>query len=263
MRPARDVVVYVNSSHDDELYIRESARSAESFRGYLPDAKFVLVTDFPRRMDEFDECITGRFEVPSSLQQTDHKNGQMVAKLSTLPTIEGDRIMYLGSDTYALSDAAGGIFDILERFDIAAAHAPKRVNRWKGQSDIPDVPTVFPEFNCDVVLWRRTESTIRFLENWRDLYLKHAFAHPHDQGVFRWLAWNTDLRVAVLPPEFNYRGALVRNDTAILQNRDALDIYTGERPGTRLPPIARATNRVFRRLSLGLAIMPVAPHGRG
>ena len=114
---------------------------------------------------------------------------------------------------------------------------------------------VFPEFNCDVVLWRRTESTLSFLENWRDLYLEHAFARPHDQGAFRWLAWHTDLRVGGGP----YR----RNSTTEAQawfGTTPQSSRTGMRltctPADarrmRLPLIARASNRAFRRLGAGV-----------
>ena len=100
-------------------------------------------------------------------------------------------------DAYALSDAVTGIFDILEQFDIAAAHRRIRQQVERPLRDPPMFRRCSPELNCDVVLWRRTESTLQFLESWRDRYLEHTFVHPHDQGAFRWLAWNTDLRVEV------------------------------------------------------------------
>ena len=69
----------------------------------------------------------------------------MVAKLSALPTVEGDRIMYLGSDAYALSDAVTGIFEILERFDIAVAHAPEYASTGgRAGPEVPDVPNGIP-----------------------------------------------------------------------------------------------------------------------
>jgi hypothetical protein len=90
---------------------------------------------------------------------------------------------------------------------------------------VPHVPAAFPEFNCDVVLWRRSPAVDDLLREWRDLYLRNAFGHRHDQGAFRSVVYRSDLRVAVLPPEYNYRGSQLRSDTVILQNREALELY--------------------------------------
>jgi hypothetical protein len=117
------------------------------------------------------------------------------------------------------------LFRLLDRFDIAVAHAPLRINTGIGNSPLPHVPPCFPEFNCDLVLWRRNEGTIELLRKWEQLYLSHELGHPHDQGPFRLLIYESNLRVATLPPEYNYRGPSVRADTVILQRRELLDAY--------------------------------------
>jgi len=258
-----DVIVYVNSSHESGRYLREAARSAGSFRRFLPDAKYVLITDGDRDLPGFDEILLGDFRIPAALSNTEHKNGQMVAKLSALPRIEGDRFLYLGSDTYALSPAAGSIFAVLDRFDIAASHAPVRINTWRGRSHVPDVPAAFPEFNCDVVLWRRSPAVDQMLGQWRDLYLENAFGHRHDQGAFRWLVYHNDIRLAVLPPEYNYRGAQLRSDTVILQNREALDFYLAGGDALALPAVGRAVNQVLGRFGVSMKLVRAAAFGRG
>lgn len=63
------------------------------------------------------------------------------------------------------------------------------------------------------------------LQSWKDMYLNHEFQHPHDQGAYRYLMYFSDLRIATLPEEYNYRGTVWRKDTVILQNRDLLPEY--------------------------------------
>lgn len=227
--------------------MKEAAESARSFRRYYPDARFILFTDAHGYSDPvFDEVREIDFTIPEQLIGTVHKNGQMVGKLAALPLVEADRVMYLGSDTFALKPEAGSLFRLLDRFDIAAAHAPLRINTELGNSPLPQVPPCFPEFNCDLVLWRRHQGTVQLLKEWERLYLSHELGHPHDQGAFRLLVHQSDLRVATLPPEFNYRGPDVRSDTVILQNRDVLGEYLS--PAANRPPFAlRAANRALRK----------------
>lgn len=250
-------IVYVNSSHENLRYVKEAAVSAASFRRFFPSAEFVLFTDATYSNPVFDRVAHVEFVVPEHLADTAHKNGQMVAKLNVLPLIDSERVMYLGSDTHALRPEAGTLFDLLDRFDIAAAHAPHRINTSLGNSPIPDVPVCFPEFNCDLVLWRRHDATIRFLQDWQRMYMEHALGHAHDQGPFRLLAYErSDLRIATLPPEYNYRGRKFWRDTVILQNRDELPKYTGGRPGREapLPLPARVINRGLRKVGVPLQL---------
>ena len=207
-------IVYVNSTHENLRYVREAQASAESFRRFIPNATYTLVTDAKASdLAPFDEIRAAVFEVPANLAGTTHKNGQMVAKLRALPELQHDRVMYLGSDTYALRAEVAGMFDLLDQFDVVAAHAPLRVNTTRGNSAIPEIPACYPEFNCDVIVYRNSPAVRLFLEQWRDLYLDHAFGHPHDQGAFRYLLYNCELRVATLPEEYNYRGKRWRPGT--------------------------------------------------
>ena len=75
------------------------------------------------------------------------------------------------------------------------------------------------------MLFRNTPQVKAFLEQWKTLYLDHTFSHPHDQGAFRYLAYVSDLRIATLPEEYNYRGKVKRSDTVVLQNRQLLPAY--------------------------------------
>jgi hypothetical protein len=216
-------VLYANSSHGDGKYVREACDSALSFRRFLPDARFVLYTDLPDfRDDAFDEIVTVPFVVPDSLRDRLHFNGQMLVKITAMLEREADQVLVLGSDTYALRPEVAELPRLMEAFDIAVAHAPHRVNTSMGNSAIPEIPPAFPEFNCDVILFRNTDKVRAALHDWRERYTRDDFQHPHDQGTFRYVMFHSDVRIATLPPEYNYRGWEVRADTVILQRRELL-----------------------------------------
>ncbi|MEH6713500.1 MAG: hypothetical protein V7733_20035, partial [Paraglaciecola polaris] len=102
---------------------------------------------------------------------------------------------------------------------------PVRINVELGNTSIPEVPVAFPELNCDLILYRNSPQVRKLLSQWAELYLEDKFGHPHDQGLFRYLVYNSALRLCVLPPEWNYREHMYRDDTVILQNRFALSDY--------------------------------------
>ena len=235
-------VLYANSSHADGRYIKEAVQSAASFRRFLPHAQYVLYTDVNTFSDPaFDEVVTVPFTVPEPLQERRHFNGQMLVKMDAMLERDCDQVLVLGSDTYALSPSVRELPGLLDRFDIAVAHAALRVPDLMAK--VPQVPTAFPEFNCDIILFRNTEVVRTALREWRQLYVTDAFEHPHDQGAFRYAMFFSDLRIATLPPEYNYRGWDVRKDTVILHRREILSQYLN---GEGLP--RRVARRLARRV---------------
>ena len=222
-------IIYVNTAHENGKYIAEAEKSCLSFKKFIADAEYFLCTDaLDVSSSVFDKILPEDFTLPKFLEGTDHKNGQMVGKLKISPKMadtKHDMLGYFGSDLYALSPLSKGVFDVLDRFDLGIAHAPHRINTSLGNSSLPMIPTTFPELNGDLVVWRNTNKMRKFLEEWRDMYLSHELGHPHDQGALRYLAYMRDIRIAIFPPEYNYRGKEWRRDTIILQNRNALPLY--------------------------------------
>jgi hypothetical protein len=149
----------------------------------------------------------------------------MIVKHKAMMSLSEDKLLYLGSDTYALKPDVKYIWSILDRFDMAVTHAPIRINTEIGNTSIPELPTCFPEMNCDVILYNNTKKVMETIKKWSIDYLNDKFSHPHDQGTFRHCLYNSDLRFYILPPEYNYRGSNIRDDTVILQNRFILDKY--------------------------------------
>ena len=221
-------ILYINSHHKEGFYVREANESVKSFKQYLPNATYYLYTDYDKHEEasEFDVIRSAEFYIPEHLEDRVHLNGQMIVKHKAMLEMEEDTVLLLGADTFALKPAVSDLPKLLEKFDIAAAHAPVRINTELNNSTIPEIPVSFPELNCDIILYKNTEEVRALLKEWGEVYLADKFSHPHDQGTFRYLVYNSNLRLATLPPEWNYRGHEYRNDTVILQNRFALDKYT-------------------------------------
>jgi hypothetical protein len=120
----------------------------------------------------------------------------------------GEDILFLDSDT-RICGPLGEIFDLLETFDLAAAHAPVRLDRRQPPSLADRVPAAFPELNTGVMAFRRTPAVMRLLERWRRLHLHVLRSITRgtvgDQSTFRVALYESDLRFAVLPPEYNCR----------------------------------------------------------
>lgn len=241
-------VIYANSDHEGLRYIKEAEQSAASFKRFIPEAEYVLYTQAnDYSSDVFDDIRKTCFGFPEGLSATRHKNGQMVAKLRALAESGYDVTLYLDSDTYALNENVRALIGLMDEFDIAVAHAPHRINERLGQAP-KDVPTSFPEFNCGLVLFRNTPQVTRFMQDWSDSYVNHRVIHAHDQGAFRKLIYKTDLRIATLPPEYNYRGFDYNEAAVIVHNRESLPLYLQETAGTRFIHHVKLANLLLKAL---------------
>ena len=218
-------LIYANSHHEDMRYIKEAEQSCASFKHYIHDVDAFLYSDAQDyQSTNFTQVIHAEFTVPQALKNRMHKRGQMLVKHQAMLNTEYELNLVLGSDTYALSPLVNSIFELLQQFDFAVAHAPYRIVSMPDSEKIP-VPESFPEFNCDVIAYRKNNKVLKFIEQWQSFYRQDKFGHTHDQGTFRYLLYHSDLRIATLPPEFNYRGDVCLKDTVILQNRDLLNQY--------------------------------------
>jgi hypothetical protein len=95
------------------------------------------------------------------------------------------------------------IFLILDRYDIAAAHAMHRNLFSEPEIWNIQLPNAFPQFNSGVLLFRKTAHVTELLENWSAAFSDSKLRH--DQPTFRELLWLSDLQIAILPPEYNVR----------------------------------------------------------
>jgi hypothetical protein len=170
-------------------YLEAAVESARSVREAMPAARIAIATAEPAP-DEFDETIP--------LTEPDGYRAKILGMIAS----PFDRTLFLDADTYVAADVSE-LFRLLDTFDVAAAHAPVRVT-----VPLDDVPDAFPELNTGVIAFRRAGNVERLWQAWLDEYDRLAPLKPKskDQLSFRRAMYSaTDVRLAVLPTEFNLR----------------------------------------------------------
>ena len=186
--PAKCGVLYVATGTS---FTKAAVASAKSVRQHSPGVEVDIFTDEPSAVDpaQFDHVHV----IPDPHRRS---------KVDYLDKTRFDRTLYLDTDTRVLVDVRP-VFEILDRFDVAAAHGHLR-NRGKDITVWREkIPPSFPQVNSGVFLYKRSEAVWKFLENWRVAF--HSAGFSKDQVTLRELLWLSDLRVLILPPEYNVR----------------------------------------------------------
>jgi hypothetical protein len=181
-----DGVLYVAQGR---RYLEAAVASARSVRVAMPAVGIGIATNEPAP-DGFDETIP--------LTEPDGYRAKILGMIAS----PFDRTLFLDVDTFVAADVSE-LFRVLDVFDVAAAHSPLRVTL-----PLEDVPDAFPELNTGVIAFRRKERVGRLLQTWLDEYGRLAPLKPRskDQLSFRRALYSaTDVRLAVLPTEFNLR----------------------------------------------------------
>ena len=178
-----------------ETYVREAELSAQSVKKLHPCLHICLISNLEVSSSVFD--ITKKLELPEF---------GFIDKIEGLKQSPFERTLFLDSDTVALASLEG-VFCLLDRFDIAVAHEPARF-----LYPIGGVPDEFPELNTGVLLYTLTPQFEVFVDDWLLRYRdenarKLAAGVPlwHDQISFTKALWASELKIWVLPPEWNYR----------------------------------------------------------
>lgn len=117
------------------------------------------------------------------------------------------KTLYLDSDCW-LAEPVPELFDVLENFDVALAHAP-----WRMRYPV-DVPECFPEFNGGVFAFKRCYGVERLFKDWGELFLEHSGGTDPGAGTgyfpsqpsLREALYHSSVSIATLPPEYNWRG---------------------------------------------------------
>jgi hypothetical protein len=184
----KDGVIFVATGD----YSRAAVKAAESVRKFCPTLGLQLFTDHA-------DVPTGAFDRVSPI-----KNPHMRSKVDFLPHTIFERTLYLDTDIRIVEDIRE-IFSLLDRFDIAVAHAharnqPSTNDLWRCR-----IPESFPQMNSGVILYKNTPPVMRMLTDWGISY--HEAGFKKDQVTLRELLWSSDLRIATLPPEYNIRSS--------------------------------------------------------
>jgi hypothetical protein len=181
-------------------HVKLAARSARSARAHTPGVRIVAHVSEPpttEDSDAFDEIIVDDAP-PDAI-------GRKQLKAKALLKSAADATLFLDCDTLVGADLTE-IFTLLESCDIAAAIDPTRtidIYQRYASYRLPAVEASAPFLNCGVIGLRRSERTRKFLQDWYDGI--KADDVPRDQWTFRRLVYDSDIRLRVLPPEFNTR----------------------------------------------------------
>ena len=168
-------------------YFQLAVRSAQSLRRHNPGLPIDLFADRAFSDPVFDRVIID-------------ETAQRHTKITALAISRFDQTLCIDSDTMVLGPI-GDIFDVLERFDIAMAHDQFLNNPYCAILYRKSMPAAFPQFNSGVMALRRTAQTTAFLSDWKAAVADHNIGR--DQPSLRELLWDSDLRIATLPPEYN------------------------------------------------------------
>lgn len=218
-------IVYVATG---EKYIERALYSASSLKTHSPDCRMTIFCD-----QKIDNSIFEQVEFIKPKRA--HLN-----KIIHIAHSPYDYTLFVDADTYICADISG-LFDLLNRFDIAVAHDTYRLyvkEYEKVKHEIHKIPDSFPMLNSGVILFKKSPRIERFFEDWLTTYEQYLELAEHgggDQPAFRKALYNSALRLAILPPEYNCRFV-----TPVYLN-GPVKILHG--PHKDLPGVARELNR--------------------
>ena len=178
-------ILYIASGSE---FIREAVESAKSVNQN---------TDLPTTIVCDREITDPCFDTVIQSEGFCYHYGDSVLQIPDLPY---DKTLLLDTDTI-LSDKIDEVFEIADRFDIAAATIAD------GEFELADkVPESFPEYNTGVILFKDNKKTREFIEEWKSVYRTYLDNGVRmNQPAFRETLYKSSLRIATLPTEYNCR----------------------------------------------------------
>ena len=199
----RQGAVYVATGRK---YIEEALQSMASLKAATSSVHVTLFSDEEVKSPWFDQLV--RIDAAEQRDETFRKAASalpmgMINKVYYMDRSPYDRTLFLDTDTFVVNDISD-MFPLLDRFDIAVTHAPHRSLKAL-KVPLEDIPSSFPVLNTGVILFRKSEKLSAFFSEWLRLYPDVKYVGCNDQAPFREALYHSDLRVATLTPEYNYR----------------------------------------------------------
>jgi hypothetical protein len=204
----------------------EVVAAAARVRRVMPEVHVAVVTDAPLEDSVFDDVRI--------LARPDFGFRDKVTAVLVTPF---RKTIFLDTDVYTCGSISD-VFDVLDRFDVAGAHASNRVSSRSAYA-IEGIPAAFPEINSGVLAFRRTRPVLDCLKRWRQLFDQDLTRYaqrardgeenlkaPGDQSSLREALYRSTLRIATLPSEYNFRfefPAFAAKEVKVLHGRH-LDI---------------------------------------
>lgn len=200
MPPSSDGLAAADHSPDDRgfllaatgpRYRRALVKALRSVRAHHPDIAIDVYVDEPMDLPEASRVIVLPDGIPTARP-----------RFHILRETRFKRCILLDVDLFVLAPL-GDIFDVLERFDVAAAHEIFRNGALGRTLWQEKIPAAFPQVNGGVLGFNRSPAVLEAINAWEAGYLAHDI--KRDQPALREVLWNRpDLRLAILPEEYNF-----------------------------------------------------------
>jgi hypothetical protein len=194
-------VVYACSN---EKWMRETVESAISFATLMPDLARELYG--PRALLDNCRFPDGLFTKVVKLDkvQIEHRPRFESFLQTTL-----DEVLFLDGDTH-LVEPIYDVFDLLRHFDAGLTIAPQLHSRLafdKGvHKHMPSVSLALAEYNGGFIAAKNNARFKSFVMRWIDYFIT-CLAHDFslDQASLRVAVATSDMRIATLPANYNFR----------------------------------------------------------
>lgn len=128
------------------------------------------------------------------------------AKIDALLNSPYQKTVFLDGDTVIASELSE-LFELLDFYDLGvcpernASHAVDSQHK-----NIGLLKDVLHEFNTGVIALKKSNITQNFLNTWKKLFNEYQPITNMDQVSFRLATIQSDIRIAALPNEYNFRG---------------------------------------------------------
>lgn len=213
-----------------EKYIQEALYSVKSLKKVLPKIHTTIFCNqesTSRNFEPFDRKVT------IDNNYVNYSNRGYIEKIRHMQNPPYKKNIFLDTDTYICYDISE-LFTMLDRFDVAGAHAPNRFGNNKYKTNVPES---FPEINTGVLVFRKNDLTEALWQTWFEIYQKMPVNLPsRDQPAFREALYFSNIRLATLTPEYNFRLKMKRKQAVT----ERVKIIHGRHEN--LPKVARMIN---------------------
>lgn len=186
-------------------YLQEVTQSALSVRKFHRDADICLFHSYsPDGITLGDVSVFDRVEYIQAENDLpawfDDPGRHFLTKIQALIQSPYETTLILDSDTRVLAPI-GELFDLMDRFDIAVAPGPITQTPKDKSDPILNIPSAFPEPNCGMIVVRRNDRMVHFLERWKNVYrnnengLFRKHGNGGEQVSLRYMLWSSkDIR---------------------------------------------------------------------
>ena len=238
-----------------DTWLEEAIRSALSVKKVMPDIErelYITENIFPVNR----KILESAFTKVVSLQEINfpHRPRFESFLMTTL-----DHAVFIDGDTLIL-EPCYELFQVLDDFEIALCLAPQlhhsKAIKSNLHSFLPFVSMAVSEFNGGLIVAKNTEKFRNFVKIWMQLFrICLSREYGMDQASLRIALAKSDLRIATLPNNYNFRANLaqsVAGAVKILHCHGELE-EIGAQDGAGLPaPTQHPPNRIGRHRDLPL-----------